>query len=103
MKLEGTLLHLFLPQSKGACLAHFRNLLQIRQIELSRELGISRSSISKMEIGDLQVSEIVWHHILRLVYKNFTLNQKITFLEFQETVEQYLNNKSQVRVVSKVL
>lgn len=87
MKSQVILLNLFLPSTRGACVAHFRNMLQLTQIDVSRELGIDRSSISKMENGDINVSESVWNHILMLIYYDFDLEQFLSFIEFQHALE----------------
>ena len=93
MKSEGILLNLFLPRTRGACLAHFRSILQITQTEISTEIGLSRSSISKMENGDMTVTESVWNHVLKLVYHDFDLVQKIPFTEFRQTLEQFIEEE----------
>lgn len=92
MQSEGILLNLFLPRTRGACVAHFRNLLHLTQIDISRELGIDRSSISKMENGDVNVSESVWNHVLELVYYDFGLEHLVSFIEFQQALELCLED-----------
>jgi transcriptional regulator with XRE-family HTH domain len=93
MKSEGILLNLFLPRTRGACVAHFRHLLQLKQIEISKELGMNRSSISKMENGDMNVSENVWSYVLKLVYLDYGLENSIPFLEFRHTLEHFLKDE----------
>lgn len=90
LKLERVLLRMFLPRSRGACVAHFRNMLQLTQTEVSKEVGINRSSISKMENGDINVSENVWSHVLHLIYYHFDLEEKLPFIEFRCNLEQFI-------------
>jgi len=85
--MEKVLLSLFLPRTKGECIAHLRNILQLTQTDISNELGLSRTSISKMENGDMTVSESVWRHIIYLVYVDFELNKTTTFNEFKQALE----------------
>lgn len=93
MNQEGILLNLFLPRTRGACMAHFRNILQLTQLTISEKLGMNRSSISKMENGDINVSEIVWRYILHLVYEDFNLQHNISFEEFYNTLELFLEDE----------
>ncbi|OIJ09466.1 hypothetical protein BKP35_16560 [Anaerobacillus arseniciselenatis] len=90
MKSEGILLNLLLPRTKGACLAHFRTLLELTQTDISNEIGINRSSISKMENGDINVSEHVWFHVLKLVYYGLEFEQYISFIEFRHSLEIFI-------------
>lgn len=78
------------PSIEGACVAHFRNMLQLTQTEVSKEVGINRSSISKMENGDINVSENVWSHVLHLIYYHFDLEEKLPFIEFRCNLEQFI-------------
>jgi len=87
LKTERILLTLFLPRTKGQCIAHLRNILQLTQNDISKELGLSRTSISKMENGDMSVSESVWRHIIYLVYANFDLHKTMSFNEFKQALE----------------
>ncbi|MEQ2529116.1 XRE family transcriptional regulator [Robertmurraya yapensis] len=94
MELEGILLNMFLPRTKGACIAHFRNMLCLTQSDISVEIGINRSSISKMENGDINVSENVWSHILRLVYDGFDLEKRVQFKQFRSTLEIFIDEEN---------
>ncbi|MGY3716125.1 helix-turn-helix domain-containing protein [Sutcliffiella cohnii] len=95
MKSEGLLLSLFIPRSKGACLAHFRNILQLTQSDISNELGINRSSISKMENSDINVSEHVWKHVLSKVHHDFELDNQLGFEDFKDTLEQFIEDEDE--------
>lgn len=90
MNREGILLNLFLPRTKGDCIAHFRNVLHLTQIDVSKELGINRSSISKMENGEINVSEVVWNHVLRLAFYELGIEENISFLEFKDSLELFI-------------
>jgi transcriptional regulator with XRE-family HTH domain len=85
---------MFLPRTRGACLAHFRNMLRLTQTEISQELGINRSSISKMENDEINVSESVWNHVLRLIFDDFELEQSIPYREFRCTLEQFIEDEN---------
>jgi transcriptional regulator with XRE-family HTH domain len=93
MKQQGILFNLFLPRTRGACMAHFRNMLQLTQGDISNELGMNRSSISKMENGDINVSENVWSYVLNLVYEDFELEETIPFDDFRDSLEQFLETE----------
>lgn len=90
------LLNLFLPRTRGACVAHFRNLLQLTQDTISKDLGMNRSSISKMENGDINVSDNVWNHVLNLIYLDFELGKSIPFEEFQASLERFIEDEEKV-------
>jgi DNA-binding XRE family transcriptional regulator len=92
MKAMNILISLFLPQTRGACLSHFRKMLQLTQFDISSTIGINRTIISKMENGEINVSETVWNHILHLVHKESDVIQTIPFIEFRKTLEQCIKN-----------
>ncbi|UII57771.1 helix-turn-helix domain-containing protein [Cytobacillus spongiae] len=89
MSTEQLIRQVFLPETKGSCLAHFRGLLNLKQSELANTLGLERSTISKMEIGDIFVSEIVWKHVLVQVFEQFELNKSLSLEDFRELVESF--------------
>ncbi|QOK30015.1 helix-turn-helix transcriptional regulator (plasmid) [Cytobacillus oceanisediminis] len=93
MKTEIMLLNLFLPRTRGECIAHFRNMLQLTQIELSRQVGMDRSNISKMENGDITVSETVWTHILNMIYRDFDIEMELPFGDFRNTIELFIQKE----------
>lgn len=98
MEEKDLVLHLFLPRTRGACLAHFRNILQLTQIDIAKDVGINRSSISKMENGDINVSEIVWQHVTNLVYQSLDINHAITFSNFRRTLDIFIVDKGEGRL-----
>ena len=97
MKSERILLSLFLPQTKGACIAHLRNSLALTQTQVSTALGLNRTSISKMENGDMNVSEHVWRYVLYLVYDSFNFTNKVTFQEFKDSLEVFIEEDESIR------
>ena len=93
MKLEHLFLKLFFPRTKGACISHFRKMLQLTQFDISTNLGINRTIISKMENGEIDVSENVWRYLLELIYKESDSIQGIPFKEFRKTLELCINDE----------
>jgi transcriptional regulator with XRE-family HTH domain len=93
MESKAILLNLFLPRTRGACISHFRNLLELTQIDISNELGINRTSISKMENGDINVSENVWSYVLTLIHQETHFANSISYIEFKQMIERLIKSE----------
>lgn len=85
---ERLLFPLFIPNTKGECLSYFRKQLSLTQDDVSKDVGLTRSMISKMESGAVMVSERVWDYIIQKIYESYHLEDKISYEDFLWELEQ---------------
>jgi transcriptional regulator with XRE-family HTH domain len=87
-------LSLLIPPHKGQCIVLFRKQLRMTQLDLSKHVNLSRSAISKMELGTVLVNERVWLYITKNVFNSINENHNLSFDEFKRLLDQvYLDSE----------
>ncbi|MYL35474.1 hypothetical protein GLW08_20440 [Pontibacillus yanchengensis] len=95
--IDDRLMPIFIPSTKGECLSYFRKVLTLTQMDVAKTCEIERSSISKMENGDIEVHVVAWNFITHQVYT--TLEIKSNGISYQD-FNRFLNKLYEQESVS---
>lgn len=81
------LMSVLIPPHKGQCIVLFRKQLRMTQNDLAKNVNLSRSAISKMELGTVLVNERVWLYITKRIFQNLNESNQLSFEEFKRLLD----------------